>query len=95
MSVLAWLGLGRRRLPEDDSDAIQRIVAELEALDPAAARHMALFAFLLSRGANVDQDITSEETREMERDRPCPTRARGEPARSFSVRPWAGVMKGR
>jgi uncharacterized tellurite resistance protein B-like protein len=67
MSVLAWLGLGRRRLPEDDSDAIHRIVAELEALDPATARHLALFAFLLSRVANVDQDITAEETREMER----------------------------
>ncbi len=46
---------------------MRRIVRELEAMDPEAARFMALFAFLLSRVANVDQDISDAETREMER----------------------------
>jgi uncharacterized tellurite resistance protein B-like protein len=36
-------------------------------MEPAAARHLALFAFLLARTANVDQDVSPEETREMER----------------------------
>jgi uncharacterized tellurite resistance protein B-like protein len=36
-------------------------------MEPRAARHLALFAFLLSRVANVDQDVTEEETRAMER----------------------------
>ncbi len=66
MSVLDWLGLGKRRVDED-TDVMRRIVRELEDMDPAGARYLALFAFLLSRVANVDQDISDEETREMER----------------------------
>ncbi len=66
MSVLDWLGLGRRGADEE-TDVVRRIVRELEAMDPAAARYLGLFAFLLARVANVDQDISAEETREMER----------------------------
>jgi uncharacterized tellurite resistance protein B-like protein len=65
MSILEWLGLGSPR--SEDGDVIQRIVRELETMEPAAARFVALFAFLLARVANVDQDISPEETREMER----------------------------
>ncbi len=65
MSVLDWL-LGRRESAPDD-DVIRRISRELDALEPAQARHLALFAFLLARVANVDQDVSEEETREMER----------------------------
>ncbi len=66
MSVLDWLGLGGRPRDGGDDDVIHRIVRELEAMDPAAARHLALFAFLLSRVANVDQAISTDETRAME-----------------------------
>lgn len=66
MSVLDWLGL-RPRQAEEGGDVIRRIARELEAMEPSAARHLALFAFLLSRVANVDQDISDEESREMER----------------------------
>ncbi len=65
MSALDWLGLGRRPVQED-TDVMRRIVRQLESMDPASARFLALFAFLLSRVANVDQDISDEETREME-----------------------------
>lgn len=65
MSILEWLGLGGRR--RDDGDVIHRIVRELEAMDPGTARHLALFAFLLARVANVDQDVSEAEVREMER----------------------------
>jgi uncharacterized tellurite resistance protein B-like protein len=65
MSLLDWLGL-RERPRDRDGDVIHRIVRELEALEPDAARHLALFAFLLSRVANVDQDVSAEETRVME-----------------------------
>lgn len=65
MPVLDWLGFLRR--PESsDGDVIHRIARELDAMDPRAARHLALFAFLLSRVANVDQEISAEETRAME-----------------------------
>jgi uncharacterized tellurite resistance protein B-like protein len=66
MSIREWLGLGKPR-GGDDEDVIHRIVRDLEAMDPGAARFLALFAFLLARVANVDQDITAEETAEMER----------------------------
>jgi uncharacterized tellurite resistance protein B-like protein len=65
MSILDWLGIGKPR--PDDGDVIHRIVRELECMDGAAARFVALFAFLLARVANVDQDIGEAETREMER----------------------------
>lgn len=65
MSILEWLGLGGRRRAE--GDVIHRIVRELEAMEPAAARHLALFAFLLARVANVDQEVSDAEMREMER----------------------------
>ena len=65
--MLDWLGLGgRANAREGEGDVIRRIVRELEAMDPKAARHLALFAFLLSRVANVDQDISEDETRAME-----------------------------
>lgn len=67
MSVLDWLGLrGRETEDGKDGDVIRRIVRELDAMDPGAARHLALFAFLLSRVANVDQDVSADETRAME-----------------------------
>jgi uncharacterized tellurite resistance protein B-like protein len=68
MSVLDWLARARRGDDRRDGggDVIHRIVRELDALEPAAARHLALFAFLLSRVADVDQQISAEETRAME-----------------------------
>lgn len=66
MSILERLGL-RRAQSRGDGDAVHRIASELEAMEPAAARHLALFAFLLARVANVDQDISDAETRQMER----------------------------
>lgn len=36
-------------------------------MDPGQARYLALFAFLLARVANVDQEVSAEEVREMER----------------------------
>jgi uncharacterized tellurite resistance protein B-like protein len=65
MPVLDWLGF-LRRPDRSEGDVIHRIARELDAMDPRAARHLALFAFLLSRVANVDQDIGAEETRAME-----------------------------
>ncbi len=65
MPVLDWLGF-LRRPTDSEGDVIHRIARELDAMDPRAARHLALFAFLLSRVANVDQEIGAEETGAME-----------------------------
>lgn len=67
MSVLDWLGLGGpAREGGGEGDAVVRIVRELDAMDPGAARHLALFAFLLARAADVDRRSSDEETRAME-----------------------------
>jgi uncharacterized tellurite resistance protein B-like protein len=76
-----FLGLDRRqpdpRLPVGDAAAplpgsaaetatARRIVARLEALPPAEARFLACFAYVMSRAANADFDISADETALME-----------------------------
>jgi len=77
-----FLGLDRGqpdpRLPSGDAAAplpdsaaetatARRIVARLEALPPEEARYLACFAYVMSRAANADFDISDDETRLMER----------------------------
>ena len=76
-----FLGLDRRpdpRLPVGDAAAplpdsaaetatARRIVARLEALPPDEARFLACFAYVMSRAANADLDISADETALMER----------------------------
>jgi uncharacterized tellurite resistance protein B-like protein len=77
-----FLGLDRQqadpRLPVGDAAAplpdsaaetatARRIVARLEALPPAEARFLACFAYVMSRAANADMDISADETALMER----------------------------
>ena len=45
----------------------RRIVARLDALPPAEARYLACFAYVMSRAAQADLDISDEETKLMER----------------------------
>lgn len=45
-----------------DTDTVRRIVAELERLDPARARYVAAFAYVLSRVAGADMHISEAET---------------------------------
>jgi len=70
MSILEFLGL--RAAPEEasdergDTDTVRKIVAELDHLPEDKARFVAAFAFMLSRVAHADLDISVEETRAME-----------------------------
>jgi uncharacterized tellurite resistance protein B-like protein len=64
-SLLGLLGL--ERPAPDAGDAIRRIAGELERLEPPQARYVAAFAFVLSRVAGADHEITAEETEVMER----------------------------
>jgi len=71
MSILRLLGLepaeGSRDAGTEETETVRRITRALEALDPARARYIASFAFILSRVANADLEISEQETREMER----------------------------
>jgi uncharacterized tellurite resistance protein B-like protein len=75
-----FLGLDHKpdpRLPVGDAAAplaesaaetatARRIVARLEALPPDEARFLACFAYVMSRTANADFDISADETQLME-----------------------------
>jgi len=70
MSILRILGWGEEAAGSGtggDSETLRRITQALEAMEPEKARYIATFAFLLSRVANADLEISEAETQEMER----------------------------
>ena len=64
-SLLNLLGL--ERPPATAGDAIRRIASELERLPTDQARYVAAFAYVLSRVAGADHDISEAEAAQMER----------------------------
>ena len=48
-----------------DTDTVRRIVSELDKLDPARARYLAAFAYILSRVAGADLHVSDAETAKM------------------------------
>jgi len=64
--ILTWLGFEPMAAAEDD-DTVRRIADELDRLEPARARYVAAFAYILSRVARADQDVSPTETAAMER----------------------------
>ena len=50
-----------------ETDTIRKITRQLDALDPERAKYIAAFAFILSRVARADLNISPEETLAMER----------------------------
>lgn len=50
-----------------DTETVRKIVARLEAMPPERARHVAAFAYVLSRVAHADLDVSPEESERMER----------------------------
>ena len=65
-SILSFLGVTADPASAG-SEVIQRIAAELDRLEPDAARFVASVAFVLSRIAAADHEVTAEEARTMER----------------------------
>jgi uncharacterized tellurite resistance protein B-like protein len=64
-SILSKLGL--TTAANSDSDTVRRIAQELDQLDPDRARYVAAFAFVLSRIASADHEVTADEVATMER----------------------------
>jgi uncharacterized tellurite resistance protein B-like protein len=71
MSILKMLGFGSsttgRAATAAERDTVRKIVDELDHLAPEHARYVATFAFILSRVAHADLQISEDETRSMER----------------------------
>jgi uncharacterized tellurite resistance protein B-like protein len=65
-TILTFLGF-KAEPAGTDSDTIRRIADELDRLEPDRARYVAAFAFVLSRIARADHEITPDETETMER----------------------------
>ena len=70
MSILKFLGYdsGRTAAAHEsaDTETVRKIVAALDRLEPDRARHIAIFAYILSRVARADLVISDAETRAME-----------------------------
>jgi len=64
-SIASWLGLGK--MPPKERSPLRDVVAALDQLEPARARHLARFAYLLGRIAHADRHVNVEETHAMER----------------------------
>lgn len=66
MSIWKWLGLpGATDAVEDDG--LAEIEKALSGMEPSRARYIACFAYILTRGARADHQVTDDEMRSMER----------------------------
>lgn len=68
-SLFSWLGLApseRETTEPHQTATVRKIVQELDRLPPERARYVASFAYVLSRIAHADLEISAEETRKME-----------------------------
>jgi uncharacterized tellurite resistance protein B-like protein len=66
MSIWKWLGLPGAAAADED-DGLAEIGKALSGMEPARARYIACFAYILTRGARADHHVTEGEMRSMER----------------------------
>lgn len=71
MSILKWLGLKADHFDQTshtaETDTVRKIVQKLDSLPAEQGRYIAAFAYLLSRVARADLEVSPEETAAMER----------------------------
>ena len=69
MSILRLLShkVDRGNTPSAETETVRKITQALDLLEPARAKFIAAFAYLLSRAARADLNISLAETRAMER----------------------------
>jgi uncharacterized tellurite resistance protein B-like protein len=67
MSIRDWFQAihSNAPTPSGDTETVRRIVSELDHLDPRRARYLAAFAYVLSRVASADLEISDVETARM------------------------------
>jgi uncharacterized tellurite resistance protein B-like protein len=67
VAILDWFRAGGSNSSpaRGDTETVRRIVSELDRLDPARARYLAAFAYVLSRVAGADLHISDVETAKM------------------------------
>jgi uncharacterized tellurite resistance protein B-like protein len=67
MGLLDWMRGEASKKPQaqGNTETVRRIVAELDKLEPARARHLAAFAYVLSRVASADLHVSDVEMRKI------------------------------
>lgn len=60
-------GAPEQRLGADDTETVRRIAGQLDALPVDRARYLAAFAYILTRAAAADLEISDVESRAIER----------------------------
>ena len=66
MSLWKWIGLADHESDEPE-DGLQEIERALQGMEAAHARYIACFAYILTRAARADHEISDAEMAEMER----------------------------
>jgi uncharacterized tellurite resistance protein B-like protein len=66
MSLWKWLGFKGHDADEPD-DGLQEVERALEGMDVEHARYIACFAYILTRAARADHEVTDAEMAEMQR----------------------------
>ena len=69
MALFRWLGLTRPPEPggSAETETVRKIAAALDGMEEGKARYVAAFAYVLSRVAGADMEISAAETATMER----------------------------
>jgi len=66
MSIADFLGL-KKLAPTAETETVRKIIKALDEMPPEQAKYIAAFAYVLSRVARADLNISEVETQEMER----------------------------
>jgi uncharacterized tellurite resistance protein B-like protein len=64
--LLRFLGVRAASRDDGETETVRRIASRLERLEPAQAKFLAAFAYVLARVANADLSIEQSETEAME-----------------------------
>ncbi|HEV8412010.1 MAG TPA: TerB family tellurite resistance protein [Bryobacteraceae bacterium] len=67
MSIRSFLGIPDQHAASADTETVRKVIEALDQMDPARARFIAAFGYILSRVANADLSISPEEVHAMER----------------------------
>ena len=67
MSIRSFLGIPDQHAASADTETVRKVIEALDQMDPARARFIAAFGYILSRVANADLTISPEEVHAMER----------------------------
>jgi uncharacterized tellurite resistance protein B-like protein len=68
MSILKFLGLKSDEVADGpETQTVRKIAGELDRLEPEKARYLAAFAYILTRVADADLQVSDDEVRTMER----------------------------